>query len=76
MSRRGAGCRSCVDISPCSPLPPRPLYPYPLTKGLPSHGESSREADEQEPAPVPFIGEMKNAAQFWADRVTKQFKET
>lgn len=30
----------------------------------------------QEPAPAPFVGEMKNAAQFWADRVTKQFKET
>ncbi|KAI9632103.1 adenylyl cyclase-associated protein [Dioszegia hungarica] len=29
-----------------------------------------------EPAPAPFIGEMKNASQFWADRVTKQFKET
>ncbi|ORY22976.1 adenylyl cyclase-associated protein [Naematelia encephala] len=29
-----------------------------------------------EPAPAPFVLEMKNAAQFWADRVTKQFKET
>jgi adenylyl cyclase-associated protein len=33
-------------------------------------------ADEKEPAPAPYVGEMKNAAQFWADRVTKQFKET
>lgn len=33
-------------------------------------------SDRQEPAPAPFVGEMKNAAQFWADRVTKQFKET
>jgi adenylyl cyclase-associated protein len=32
--------------------------------------------NDQEPAPAPFVGEMKNAAQFWADRVTKQFKET
>ena len=32
--------------------------------------------DDKEPAPAPYIGEMKNAAQFWADRVTKQFKET
>ncbi|WVQ93921.1 hypothetical protein IAU59_000999 [Kwoniella sp. CBS 9459] len=29
-----------------------------------------------EPAPAPFVAEMKNATQFWADRVTKQFKET
>ncbi|CAD6574188.1 MAG: hypothetical protein TREMPRED_001033 [Tremellales sp. Tagirdzhanova-0007] len=29
-----------------------------------------------EPAPAPFVAEMKNAGQFWADRVTKQFKET
>jgi adenylyl cyclase-associated protein len=30
----------------------------------------------QEPAPAPFVAEMKNAAQFWADRVTKQFKDS
>ncbi|TXT08111.1 uncharacterized protein COLE_05035 [Cutaneotrichosporon oleaginosum] len=29
-----------------------------------------------EPAPAPFVGEMKNSAQFWIDRVNKQFKET
>ncbi|WVR03407.1 hypothetical protein IAU60_000398 [Kwoniella sp. DSM 27419] len=29
-----------------------------------------------EPAPAPFVAEMKNATQFWADRVIKQFKET
>ncbi|WVQ74018.1 hypothetical protein IAR50_003599 [Cryptococcus sp. DSM 104548] len=29
-----------------------------------------------EPAPVPYVLEMKNAAQFWSDRVIKQFKET
>ncbi|KAE8538263.1 hypothetical protein D1P53_005603 [Cryptococcus gattii VGV] len=29
-----------------------------------------------EPAPAPYIGEMKNAAQFWCDRVIKQYKET
>ena len=30
----------------------------------------------QEPTPAPYVTEMKNAAQFWADRVLKQFKET
>ena len=30
----------------------------------------------QEPAPAPYVEEMKNASQFWANRVTKQFKET
>lgn len=29
-----------------------------------------------EPAPAPFVGEMKNSAQFWIDRVNKQFKDT
>ncbi|TYJ58648.1 hypothetical protein B9479_000484 [Cryptococcus floricola] len=29
-----------------------------------------------EPAPVPYVLETKNAAQFWSDRVIKQFKET
>ncbi|KAL7420321.1 suppressor of rasval19 [Cryptotrichosporon argae] len=29
-----------------------------------------------EPAPAPYVGEMKNAAQFWVDRVVKTFKET
>ncbi|BEI82609.1 hypothetical protein CcaverHIS002_0304770 [Cutaneotrichosporon cavernicola] len=29
-----------------------------------------------EPAPAPFVGEMKNSAQFWIDRVNKQCKET
>ncbi|WVQ82634.1 hypothetical protein IAT38_004766 [Cryptococcus sp. DSM 104549] len=29
-----------------------------------------------EAAPAPYVGEMKNAAQFWGDRVVKQFKET
>lgn len=33
-------------------------------------------AHVQEPAPAPYIGEMKNAAQFWCDRVIKQYKET
>lgn len=29
-----------------------------------------------EKGPAPFVEEMKNAARFWSDRVTKQFKET
>ncbi|WVQ64652.1 uncharacterized protein L199_002819 [Kwoniella botswanensis] len=29
-----------------------------------------------EPAPAPFVAEMKNAAQFWSDRVIKQYKDT
>lgn len=33
-------------------------------------------AHVQEPAPAPYVGEMKNAAQFWCDRVIKQYKET
>ncbi|WWC66989.1 uncharacterized protein I206_100896 [Kwoniella pini CBS 10737] len=42
-----------------------------LGEGVPAWGWV-----QVEPAPAPFIAEMKNAAQFWADRVTKQFKET
>lgn len=33
-------------------------------------------AHVQEPAPAAYVGEMKNAAQFWCDRVIKQYKET
>jgi adenylyl cyclase-associated protein len=29
-----------------------------------------------EPAPAPFVGEMKDSAQFWVDRVVKRFKDT
>ncbi|KAL0240340.1 hypothetical protein I308_106590 [Cryptococcus tetragattii IND107] len=39
-----------------------------LGEGVPAWG--------WEPAPAPYVGEMKNAAQFWCDRVIKQYKET
>ncbi len=29
-----------------------------------------------EPTPAPFVGEMKESAQFWVNRVIKEFKET
>lgn len=41
-----------------------------------SEGVSAWGWVQVEPAPAPFVGEMKNAAQFWVDRVIKQFKET
>jgi hypothetical protein len=51
-------------------LGPGCKLPYPFLS------RSIKELTREEPAPAPFVGEMKNAAQFWADRVTKQFKET
>ncbi|WWC57997.1 uncharacterized protein I303_100532 [Kwoniella dejecticola CBS 10117] len=42
-----------------------------LGEGVPAWGWV-----QVEPAPAPFVAEMKNAAQFWADRVTKQYKDT
>jgi adenylyl cyclase-associated protein len=42
-----------------------------LSEGAPAWGWV-----QVEPAPAPYVGEMKNAAQFWVDRVIKQFKET
>ncbi|XAO27871.1 hypothetical protein I312_106735 [Cryptococcus bacillisporus CA1280] len=39
-----------------------------LAEGVPAWG--------WEPAPAAYVGEMKNAAQFWCDRVIKQYKET
>jgi hypothetical protein len=30
---------------------------------------------EQEKTPAPYVLEMKNASQFWVDRVQKQFKD-
>lgn len=46
-----------------------------LGTGRESHSFSAY-AHVQEPAPAPYVGEMKNAAQFWCDRVIKQYKET
>ncbi|KIR24588.1 adenylyl cyclase-associated protein, partial [Cryptococcus deuterogattii LA55] len=42
-----------------------------LGEGVPAWGWV-----QVEPAPAPYVGEMKNAAQFWCDRVIKQYKET
>ncbi|EIW73160.1 hypothetical protein TREMEDRAFT_42219 [Tremella mesenterica DSM 1558] len=41
-----------------------------------SEGVSAWGWVQVEPAPAPFVTEMKSAAQFWGDRVIKQFKET
>ncbi|KAK6905044.1 hypothetical protein I203_105863 [Kwoniella mangroviensis CBS 8507] len=42
-----------------------------LGEGVPAWGWV-----QVEPAPAPFVAEMKNAAQFWSDRVVKQYKDT
>ncbi|WRT63497.1 uncharacterized protein IL334_000402 [Kwoniella shivajii] len=42
-----------------------------LGEGVPAWGWV-----QVEPAPAPYVAEMKNAAQFWSDRVIKQYKET
>ncbi|OWZ49820.1 adenylyl cyclase-associated protein [Cryptococcus neoformans c45] len=42
-----------------------------LGEGVPAWGWI-----QVEPTPAPYVGEMKNAAQFWSDRVIKQYKET
>ncbi|WWC85656.1 uncharacterized protein L201_000522 [Kwoniella dendrophila CBS 6074] len=42
-----------------------------LGEGVPAWGWV-----QVEPAPAPFVAEMKNAAQFWSDRVIKQYKDT
>lgn len=42
-----------------------------LGEGVPAWGWV-----QMEPTPAPYIHEMKNAAQFWSDRVIKQYKET
>lgn len=42
-----------------------------LAEGAPAWGWV-----QVEPAPAPYVGEMKNAAQFWVDRVIKQFKDS
>nr|XP_019048563.1 adenylyl cyclase-associated protein [Kwoniella bestiolae CBS 10118]OCF27493.1 adenylyl cyclase-associated protein [Kwoniella bestiolae CBS 10118] len=42
-----------------------------LGEGVPAWGWV-----QVEPAPAPFVAEMKNAAQFWSDRVIKQYKDS